>query len=85
MMRTAHDRNYPAQLVSGDSMATEEFGLIAQAVEKARSLALQAVIASREHQFDTVLGRIGFDDKSDITTPSGTWYVWDGGEHVPLA
>ena len=47
MMRTAHDRNYPAQLVSGDSMATEEFGLIAQAAEKARSLALQAVIASR--------------------------------------
>ena len=57
----------------------------AQAVEKARSLALQAVIASREHQFDTVLGRIGFDDKSDITTPCGTWYVWEGGEHVPLA
>ena len=53
MMRTAHDRNYPARLVSGDSMATEEFGLIAQAVEKARSLVLQAVIASREHPFDT--------------------------------
>lgn len=85
MMRTAHDRNYPAQLVSGDSMVTEEFGLIVQAAEKARSLALQAVIASRENQFDTVLGRIGFGDKSDITTPSGTWYVWEGGEHVPLA
>lgn len=56
-----------------------------QAVEKARSLDLQAVIASREHQFDTVLGRIGFDDESNITTPSGTWYVWEGGEHVPLA
>jgi branched-chain amino acid transport system substrate-binding protein len=57
----------------------------AQAVKKAGSLELQAVIRSlRSHQFDTVLGRIGFNDKGDVTTPSWVWYVWKDGGYVPL-
>jgi branched-chain amino acid transport system substrate-binding protein len=135
MARAARDRGYAVQLVSGDSMATEEFSLIAgpaaegtlftfvadprrnaeaasvverfraenfepegytllsyaaaqawaQAVDKAGSLELQAVIASlRTHQFDTVLGRISFDGKGDLTAQSWIWYVWKGGEYVPL-
>jgi branched-chain amino acid transport system substrate-binding protein len=135
MARAARDRGYSLQLVSGDTMATEEFGLIAgpaaegtlftfstdprqnteavpvverfraqnfepagytllsyaavqvwaQAVEKAGSLELQAVIASlRKHQFDTVLGRIDFDDKGDLTAQTWIWYVWKGGEYMPL-
>ena len=41
----------------------------AQAAEKAGSLELPAMIASlREHQFDTVLGAIDFDEKGDVTT-----------------
>jgi branched-chain amino acid transport system substrate-binding protein len=56
-----------------------------QAVEKAGSLELQAVIASlRSNQFDTVLGRIDFDDKGDLTVQSWIWYAWRGGEYVPL-
>jgi branched-chain amino acid transport system substrate-binding protein len=55
----------------------------AHAVEKAGSLALDAVIASlRRHEFDTVLGKIGFDEKGDITAPSFVWYVWQNGEYV---
>ena len=135
MARAARDRRYALQLVSGDAMTTEEFGLIAgpaaegtlftfgpdarrnpeaapvvkrfraenfepegytlnayaavqawaQAVEKARSLKLQAVIASlHSHRFDTVLGRIGFDRKGDITAASWVWYVWKGATYVPL-
>lgn len=135
MARAARDRGYSVQLVSGDNMATEEFGLIAgsaaegtlftyiadprrnseaasvverfraedfepagytlpsygavqvwaQAVERAGSLDLQAVIASlRNQQFDTVLGRIDFDDKGDLINQSWIWYVWRGGEYVPL-
>ncbi len=39
----------------------------AQAAEKVGSLELPAMIASlREHQFDTVLGTIDFDDKGDL-------------------
>lgn len=135
MARTARDRGYPLQLVSGDGMASEEFRLIAgpaaegtlftftpdprrnaeaaevvkrfrardfepegftlftyaaiqvwaQAVEKAGSLELATVIASlRGHQFSTVLGPLDFDDKGDITAQSWIWYVWKGGQYVPL-
>jgi branched-chain amino acid transport system substrate-binding protein len=57
----------------------------AQAAEKAGSLELDAMIAAlREHQFDTVLGRIGFDAKGDLTVQNLVWYVWRGGTYVPL-
>jgi branched-chain amino acid transport system substrate-binding protein len=57
----------------------------AQAAEKAGSLELQAMIASlREHQFDTVLGLIDFDERGDLTVQSPAWYVWRGGTYAPL-
>ena len=135
LARAAYDRGYTLQLVSGDDLTTEEFGLIAgpgadgalftfgadarrnpeaapvvkrfqadnfepegftlntyaavqawaQAVEKAGSPDVQAVIASlRSHQFDTVLGKIGFDGKGDITGASWVWYVWKAGKYAPL-
>ena len=135
LARTARDRNYRIQVISGDTLATEEYGLIAgpaaegtlftfpadprrnaeaasvvkrfraenfepdsytllsyaaveawsQAVEKAGSLALKSVIAAlHDHEFDTVLGRIDFDDKGDLTAQRWIWYVWKGGEYVLL-
>ena len=46
----------------------------AQAAEKAGSLELPAMIASlREHQFDTVLGPIDFDDKGDLAVQNPVW------------
>lgn len=57
----------------------------AQAAEKAGSLELEAMIASlREHQFDTVLGPIDFDEKGDLTVQKPGWYVWRGGEYTTL-
>jgi branched-chain amino acid transport system substrate-binding protein len=57
----------------------------AQAAAKAGSLELHAMIASlRQHQFDTVLGPIDFDNKGDVTTQRAIWYVWRGGTYVPL-
>jgi len=57
----------------------------AQAVANAGTLELKPVIASlHERQFDTVLGRIGFDAKGDITDQGWSWYVWKGGEYIPL-
>jgi branched-chain amino acid transport system substrate-binding protein len=57
----------------------------AQAAEKARSLELQAMIAAlRQNRFDTVLGPIDFDDKGDLAVQNPVWYVWRGGEYVPL-
>jgi branched-chain amino acid transport system substrate-binding protein len=57
----------------------------AQAAEKAGSLELQAMIAAlREHQFDTVLGPIDFDEKGDLAVQNPVWWVWRGGTYVPL-
>ena len=57
----------------------------AQAAEKAGSLELQAMIASlRQHQFDTVLGPIDFDEKGDLAVQNPIWYVWRGGTYMPL-
>jgi branched-chain amino acid transport system substrate-binding protein len=54
----------------------------AQAVEKAGSTDLKKVIASlRKNKFDTVLGKIGFDMKGDVTAPGYVWYIWKGGKY----
>ncbi len=53
-----------------------------QAVEKARSTDTTKVIgALRSTKFDTVLGKIGFDKKGDVTAPGYVWYEWKGGTY----
>jgi branched-chain amino acid transport system substrate-binding protein len=59
----------------------------AQAVEAAGSLDLDRVTeVMHSRQFDTVLGRIGFDDKGDVTGfEPWRWYVWQAdGTYGPL-
>jgi branched-chain amino acid transport system substrate-binding protein len=59
----------------------------AQAVEATRALDLGAVTqAMHDRQFDTVLGRIGFDAKGDVTGfEPWQWYVWQAdGSYVAL-
>jgi branched-chain amino acid transport system substrate-binding protein len=59
----------------------------AQAVEAAGSLDLDAVTeAMHSREFDTVLGRIGFDAKGDVTGfEPWQWYVWQAdGTYIPL-
>jgi branched-chain amino acid transport system substrate-binding protein len=58
-----------------------------QAVKAAGSLDFDAVIkVMHSHQFETVLGRIGFDKKGDVTGfEPWQWYVWQAdGTYVPL-
>jgi len=31
--------------------------------------------------YDTVLGKIGFDDKGDVTAPGYVFYVWQNGTY----
>jgi branched-chain amino acid transport system substrate-binding protein len=60
----------------------------AQAVEAAGALDLDAVTAvMHSREFDTVLGRIGFDAKGDVTGfDPWEWYVWQAdGTYAPLA
>jgi branched-chain amino acid transport system substrate-binding protein len=58
----------------------------AQAVEKAGTTELDAVIkALRSNTFDTVIGRISFDDNGDVTgTETYIWYVWKDGQYRPV-
>jgi branched-chain amino acid transport system substrate-binding protein len=59
----------------------------AHAVEEAGSLNLDAVVkAMHSRRFDTVLGRVGFDEKGDVTGfDPWQWYVWQaGGTYVPV-
>jgi branched-chain amino acid transport system substrate-binding protein len=57
----------------------------AQAVEQAGTLDLDKVTeALRTGTFDTIFGRVGFDDKGDVTGYEPfAWYVWQEGEAVP--
>jgi branched-chain amino acid transport system substrate-binding protein len=55
----------------------------AQAVEKAGSTDLEAVIEQlNSNQFDTVLGPVAFDDKGDVKGAAYVMYEWDNGKYV---
>ena len=59
----------------------------AQAVEAAGSLDLDAVLkVMHSRQFDTVLGKIAFDAKGDVTGfEPWQWFVWQAdGTYAPL-
>lgn len=57
----------------------------AQAANAAGTLDTDAVAFTlRQEVFDTVLGRIGFDDKGDATAPGFIWYMWNEGEYIPI-
>ncbi|THK33882.1 branched-chain amino acid ABC transporter substrate-binding protein [Ensifer sp. MPMI2T] len=79
---------FRAENFEPDSWTLHSYGAAqvwAQAVAKAGSLELKRVIAAlRQSQFDTVLGRIDFDEKGDLTVQNWVWYVWRNGEYVPL-
>ncbi|HEM46143.1 MAG TPA: branched-chain amino acid ABC transporter substrate-binding protein [Alphaproteobacteria bacterium] len=54
----------------------------AQAAEQAGTVDSEAVIkALRDGEFDTVLGRIGFDEKGDVTAPGYVFYEWKNGKY----
>jgi len=73
--------------VASDSLDTSAYAAIqvwAQAAETARTFQLEPMISVLRHdQFDTVMGRIGFDAKGDLTgmEPFG-FYVWKAGKDV---
>jgi branched-chain amino acid transport system substrate-binding protein len=129
IIRQAREHGYELQLVGGDAMASEDFGLIAgpaadgtlmtlfpspsgpevaefsakftegfrpplttyaafqawaQAVERAGTFDTAEVAdALRAGEFDTILGRIGFDAKGDVTGyDTFAWYVWKDGTYA---
>jgi branched-chain amino acid transport system substrate-binding protein len=53
-----------------------------QAVEEAKSTDPKKVAeVLKAKQFETVLGKIGFDKKGDVTAPGYVFYVWKNGKY----
>jgi branched-chain amino acid transport system substrate-binding protein len=134
LLRSARGKLKDLQLVGGDALALEDFGLIAgpasegtlfttygdprrrpeaaavaarltshgammgslrtyaalqvwaQAVDKADTFRTAAVAeVLRSHEFETILGRIGFDAKGDVTgNKTFVWNQWQGGDIRPV-
>jgi branched-chain amino acid transport system substrate-binding protein len=62
-----------------------QVNVIEQSAAKSRLSCAQAMIATlREHQFDTVLGPIDFDEKGALAVQNPIWWIWRGGTYVPL-
>jgi len=38
----------------------------------------------KKNQFDTVIGKISFDQKGDVTTPAYVWYEWHDGKYAEV-
>ena len=56
-----------------------------QAAEKAKSTDVDKLQAQLHgHSFDTVLGKIKFDDKGDIVNPQYVFYVWSKGQYKEI-
>jgi branched-chain amino acid transport system substrate-binding protein len=56
----------------------------ATAVDRAGSLDPDAIGTQlRSHEFDTVLGRISFDEKGDVVPAAFDWFIWEDGKFVP--
>jgi len=56
--------------------------VFAQAAEAAGSTELNALIdVLRGRQYDTVLGKIGFDGKGDVNAPGYVFYEWQNGTY----
>ena len=58
----------------------------AQAVERAGSFDSAAVAgALRRGRYETVLGRVAFDDKGDLEDAGWDWQVWTDGDYRPIS
>jgi branched-chain amino acid transport system substrate-binding protein len=56
--------------------------VFAQAAEKAGSKDFDALVkAMNENEFGTVLGKLRFDDKGDVTLPGYLFYEWKDGKY----
>jgi branched-chain amino acid transport system substrate-binding protein len=59
--------------------------LFKQAAEKTGGTDLEKLIqAMRSTEFDTVIGKLSFDNNGDITTPAYVFYKWDNGKYAEL-
>jgi branched-chain amino acid transport system substrate-binding protein len=55
----------------------------ADAAKRAKSLKMAALSkAIRNHTYETVIGKLSFDNKGDVKNPEYVWYVWKDGKYM---
>jgi branched-chain amino acid transport system substrate-binding protein len=78
-------KEFRAQKYEPEGYTLYTYGAIqawAQAVTKAKSTNWKKVAdALRKNKFETVLGKIGFNKKGDVTAPGYVFYVWKDGKY----
>jgi len=85
LVADAHKRGFEMDAYAVATYAAIQ--LWSQAVRDAKSFDFDKVVdALHSHQFDTVLGRIGFDANGDVIGERGDWiwYRWHDGKTEPL-
>lgn len=79
-------QSFRAQKYEPEAYTLYSYGAIqawAQAATKAGTTdATKVAEALRANTFDTVLGKIGFDAKGDVTAPGYVFYEWKGGKYA---
>ena len=57
----------------------------ADAVKQANSTdAAKVAEVLRKGNYNTVIGKIGFDAKGDVTSPAYVWYRWNNGQYAQV-
>ena len=57
----------------------------AEAAKQANSTdAAKVADVLRKNTYNTVIGKIGFDAKGDVTTPAYVWYRWNNGQYAQV-
>ncbi len=57
----------------------------ADAVKAAGTTDLKPVLDKlHSMEFDTVIGKFGFNDKGDVTAPAYVWYKWSNGQYAQV-
>jgi branched-chain amino acid transport system substrate-binding protein len=78
-------KEFRAQKYEPEGYTLYTYGAIqawAQAVSKAKSTNWKKVADTlRKNKFETVLGKIGFNKKGDVTAPGYVFYVWKDGKY----
>lgn len=78
-------KKFRAQKYEPEGYTLYTYGAIqawAQAATKAKSTNWKKVADTlRKNKFSTVLGKIGFDKKGDVTAPGYVFYVWKDGKY----
>jgi branched-chain amino acid transport system substrate-binding protein len=57
----------------------------AEAVRRAKSFDMEKLSKTiRGGTFDTVIGKLTFDEKGDVKNPEYVWYIWKNGKYAEL-